>query len=394
MVVALFGLWSRENMPMRSNVTRSIASDCESMVKEIISPSVQEAKNKSKEAANATNEKIYKLKNNIWNKIISTHDFENFSDKEYFRWLEIYKDAKNDLSNVNPVSIEQKMALIEVINGRLIPTALHAERNLSVDVQKLNALKLRKLQMHMRDFDLSSKLTRDDLNNFAADLLIILKGPPASLLDYFTKDKTKRMNERLMRIVQEDMLLIGLKGMVDRIPEKDSYTRLERGKYIVKRFFQHKIWKYLVIPYDLPWIERVSIPEELLEKILVDGLDAHDQELIAYLKKQNMIDHYERFRKVYKPIAFSVGFYFYYEKINNKMKGTMNENQEEEKKKFLDEFSNLADAIKASSDSVVKSEDDLKEAQFARVLELFREKYKEEPTKEEYEEMKVKIFGN
>ncbi len=361
------------------------------MVKAIISPSVQEEKLKSKLAVNANHEKIYKLKNNIWNKIISTHDFENFSDKEYFRWMEIYKDAKNDLSNVNPVSIEQKMALIEVINGRLIPTALHAEKNLSVDVQKLNALKLRKLQMHMRDFDLSSKLTRDDLDSFAADLLIILKGPPAGLLDYFTKNKTKRMNERLMRIVQEDMLLIGLKGMVERIPEKDSYTHLERGKYIVKRFFQYKIWKYLVLPYDLPWIERVSIPEELLEKILVDGLDAHDQELIAYLKKQNMIDHYERFRKVYKPMAFSVGFYFYYDKFSGN--GKLDENQEEEKKKFLSEFSDLADAIAATSDSVVKSEDQLKDAQFARVLQLFREKYKEEPTKEEYDEMRAKIFN-
>ena len=394
MVIALFGLWSRENMPVQTNVSRSIASDCETMVKEIISPAVQEEKLKNSKALNATNEKIYKLKNSMWNKIISAHEFEHFNDKEYFRWMEIYKDGKNDLSNVNPVSIEQKMALIEVINGRLIPTALSAEKNLSVDAQKLNALKLRKLQMHMLDFDLSSKLTREDLNNFAADLLIILKGPPASLLDYFTKNKTKRMNERLMRIVQEDMLLIGLKGMVERIPEKESYTRLERGKYIVKRFFQYKIWKYLVLPYDLPWIDRVSIPEELLEKIMVDGLDAHDQELIAYLKKQNMIDHYERVRKVYKPIAFSLGFYFYYDKFSDSRSDKLNENQEEEKKKFLEEFNNLAEAIATTSDTTIKTEDTLKEEQFARVLAAFRAKYKEEPTKEEYEDMKFKIFGN
>ena len=394
MIIGLFGLWSRSYNPSPSNANREIASDCGSIVNQIISPAIQVESTSKKLAANSVTEKIFKLKNNIWNKIISSHEFEQFNDKEYFQWVEIYKDAKNDLSNVNPVSIEQKMALIEVINGRLIPTALYAEKNLSVDLQKLNALKLRKLQIHMKYFDLSSKLTRDDLNDFAADLLLILKGPPATLLDYFTKSKTKRMSERLMRIVQEDMLLIGLKGMVDRIPEKDSYTHLENGRYMVKRFFQYKIWKYLVIPYDLPWIERVNIPDELMEKILVDGLAAHDQELIAYLKKQNMIDHYERVRKVYKPVAFSLGFYFYYDKFNNNMSEKLNDNQEEEKKKFLEDFKNLADAIKMASDTSFKTEETLKDEQFTRVLATFKEKYKENPTKEEYEEIKMKIYGH
>ena len=394
MTFGFFGVWSSHNLAPSSDLNRSISSDCESLAKELMNPLVQEEKLQKKRASNEAELKVYKFRNNIWNKIINAHEFEVFNDKEYIRWLEIYKDAKDDLSNVNPVSIEQKMALIEVINGRLIPKVLNSAKNLSVDVQKLNAIKLLKLQKHMKNFDLSSKLTRMDLNDFAADLMVILKGPPASLLDYFTKNKTARMNERLMRIVQEDMLLIGLKGIVQRIPEKESYSHLERGKYIVKRFLQYKIWKYLVIPYDLPWIERVGIPDELLEKILVDGLDAHDQELISYLKKQNMIDHYERFRKVYKPLAFSLGFYFYYDKFNDSMSGKISENQEEEKRKFLSDFKNLADSIAASSDSTIKTDDVLKEEQFERVLKTFREKYKEEPSKEEYDEMKQKIFEN
>ena len=389
----MVALWSGQQSYTPSQVQRDIASDCDSMVRAIISPSVEAEKIKKKASADLALEKVYKFRTSIWNKIISTKEFESFNDIEYFRSMAIYKDAKSDLSNVNPVSIEQKMALIEVINGRLIPTAMNAEKNLSAEVQKLNALKLRKLQTRMRSFDLSSKLTRDDLEDFSSELMLILKGPPATLLDYFTKNKTKRMNERLMRMVQEDILLMGLKGMVERIPEKQSYSSLERGKYIVKRFFQYKIWKYLVIPYDLPWFERVKIPEELLEKIIVDGLDAHEQELIAHLKKQNMIDHYERFRKVYKPIAFAVGFYFYYDKFNDQMSGKLDENQEEEKKRFLEEFKELSDSIMEANDTTIKSEDVMKQEQFERALDSFRKKYKEEPTPQEYEEMKTKIFG-
>lgn len=392
MAISLFGLWSSKNLQALKTPERSIASDCNSIVSEIISPLAQEERQLRVLAANTQNEKLFKLRNTIWNKIMGPHDFENFNDQEYFRWTEIYKDGNDEFSNINPVSIEQKMALIEVVNMRLIQTPLYAERNLTEEAQRLNLLKLKKLQSHMRKFNLASKFTRDDLNSFAADLMIILKGPSITLIDYFTLNKTARMNARLMRMVQEDILLMGLKGMVERIPEKNSYTRLEHGQYNVKRFFQHKLWKYLAVPYDLPWIERVNIPDELLEKIMIDGLAAHDHELIDYLKKQNMIDHYERFRKVYKPIAFAIGFYFYFDKYNIEENAKTNDSQEEEKAKFIDFFKALSDKVFEETATVEKSEMDLKEEQYKRMLETYRKKYKEEPSKKIIEEMRAKIF--
>lgn len=392
MAISLFGLWSSKNLEAVKAPERSIASDCNSIVSEIISPEAQEERLLQASLANAQNEKLFKLKNTIWNKVMGPHDFENFNDQEYFRWMEIYKDGDDEFSNLNPVSIEQKMALIEVVNSRLIQTPLYTERSLTEEAQRLNLFKLKKLQSHMRSFNLSSKLTRDELNSFAADLMIILKGPPIRLIDYFTMNKTARMNARVMRMVQEDVLLMGLKGMLDRIPEKNSYTRLERGKYIVRRFFEHKIWKYLAVPYDLPWIERVNIPNELLEKIMIDGLEAHDQELIDYLKKQNMIDHYERFRKVYKSIAFSIGFYFYFDKYHIEENAKPSESQEEEKNKFIDFFKTLSDKIFEETSVAEKSEMDLKEEQFKRMLESYKKRYKEEPSKKIIEEMRRKIF--
>jgi hypothetical protein len=367
------------------------------MAQELISPTARAERLKIKKAVKASidseSEKLFALKTNVWNKIITSNDFENFNDRTYFRWLEIYKDKVNVLWTVNPISIEQKMAFIEVINSRLIPKILGPESNLSVDVQKLSTYKLRKLQMHMRAFNLNSKLTRENLNNFAADLFIILKGPPISLLDYFTKNKSARMNERLMRALQEDMLVMGLKGMINRIPEKDSYNRIEKSKYFVQKFFQHKLWKFLVIPYDLPWIDRVKIPEELLQRIMIDGLEAHDQELITHLKNQGMIDHYERFRKVYKPIAFSIGFYFYYEKFSDKLSGELNTNQEKERARLIEDFETLGASIIAISDVPLKAEEQMKEEQFQRLIEAYKKTHQEDPSPEEYEDFHVRVFG-
>lgn len=389
--LSLFGLWSNKNVQYSRAPERSIASDCNSIISELISPKKQQDRFK-KNTGNLQTERLFKFKNNIWNKVMGPHDFENFKDQEYFRWMEIYKDGNAELSSFNPVSIEQKMALIEVINQRLIHTPFYAQKNLTEEAQKLNLYKLRKLQSHMKNFDMTSNMTREDLHNFAADLMIILKGPPISLMDYFTNNKTAKMNARLIRMVQEDILLMGLKGMLDRIPEKNSYTSLERGRYIVKRFFQHKMWKYMALPYDLPWFEKVKIPDELLENIMTNGLEAHDQELIAHLKKQNMIDHYERFRKAYKPIAFSIGFYFYYEKYNNAFKTKAAETQEEENAKFIEFFENLSDKVLDFNAPVEKSEVLLKEEQLKRMIDSYRKRYKEDPSAEIIKEMRAKIY--
>lgn len=336
---------------------------------------------------------LFKFRNKIWNKIISNKEFEHFKDSEYLKWQEIYKDSQNDLSRLNPVTLEQKLALIEVINAKTLVAIEKQTPSLKSDIQKLSALKLKKLSNHLEKMDLTSKLTRDDLEDFSADLFIILKGPPVSLLDYFTRNKSKLMNRRLFRTVQEDMLVMGLKGMLERIPEKNNYSRLEDGKYLLKNFFQLKIWKYMVIPYDLPWFEKLNIPQELLEKILLEGLSRHNEELIAHLKSQNMIDHYERFRKVYRPIAFSAGFIFYYDKFGDKYQDLIKSNQDEEKKELKDAFRNLSQAI---NDNYKEEQDDetiLKNEQFNRLVDSYKKEYGD-ITPEELEDLKLKVYGS
>lgn len=146
------------------------------------------------------------------------------------------------------------------------------------------------------------------------------------------------------------------------------------------------------MPYDLPWMEKVNIPDELLEKIMMDGLHVHDQELIAHLQKQNMIDHYERFRKVYKPIAFSIGFYFYYEKYNSTLNSKPSDNQEVEYAKFVAFFRELSDKVIDFDAPTEKSDEILKEEQLERMIANYRSKFKEEPSAEIVKEMRSKIF--
>ncbi len=371
--------------------SREIASgDCNDIVTSIIKQEIPNNIARAQTEREALEFKHYRFKNSIWNKILSAKDFEKFDENEYFRLLEIYKDKNKDLLATNPVTIEQKLALIEAIQLRF--SYFHNLPSIQDEIENLNVYKLKKVQKLFKNLDLSKRITRENLAEFSSDFFLILKGPPLSLLDYFTKNKTVRMNEHMLRVLQEDMLVRGLKGVIERIPEKEKYTTLENAGYYVKRVMKFRLWRYFVIPYDLPFIDRVKISDELLEKILLDGLDAHQSELVLELKNQNAIDNYERLRKVYRPVAFGVGFYFYYQKYQKDKEETDDKNNDEAKKKFMDEFAKLAESINAGV-AAEKTEEQLKDEQFQRVLASFKNRYHEDPTPEEYQELHAKIYG-
>jgi hypothetical protein len=316
-----------------------------------------------------------------------------FDENEYFKFLEIYKESNSSEKNlliINPISIEQKLALIEAIQIKFS----HFQNLPSVqdEILNLNAYKLKKLQRLLSKLNLSTKITRENIQEFSSDFFLILKGPPISVIDYFAKNKSMRMNERMIRVLEEDMLTRGLRGTLERIPLTETSSTIENTRYYIKKIMKYKVWRFMILPYDLPWVDKVKISDKLLEKILLDGLDEHQSELISELKRQNLIDHYERFRKVYRPVAFGVGFYFYYERHQKEFIEDDEKSNDDAKKKFMDEFQKLATAI-ASGDSKEKTEDQIKEIQFQRVLKSFKDRYHENPTPEEYKELRKKIFG-
>lgn len=374
---------------------REIASDCNEAFASIIHRQIPLETELRNAQLDSPEIRHFQFTKTLWNKIISTKDFETFDEDEYFRLLEIYKDERQtgNLLSPRPTGVEGKLALIEAIYQRKGKSFSHPA--IMDEIEALNAFKLRKLAKLLKNFDLSKKLTRDHLEDFSAEFFLILKGPPVSVFDYISRNKTQKMQERLFRVLQEDMLTKGLKGTLERIPERAAESRYENVQLFIKKVMKYKAWRLLVLPYDLPWIDRVKISDGLLEKILLDGLDTHHSELIMELKHQNAIDHYDRIRKVYRPVAFGVGFiysYHYWQNALEEAEKRLEEENEKAKQAFLAEFEKLQDSINAGV-TREKTDDELKEEQFQRVLKSFRERYKQDPTPEEYQELRKKIFG-
>lgn len=335
----------------------------------------------------------YRTKNNLWNKILSAKDFEQFDEAVYFRTLEIYSNEK-DFAAITPITIEEKMALIEVIQNHY--AYFMGVPSLQDELATLNAKQLHKLFKLMKSFDPTSQVTREDLESFASEIFIILKGPPVNLLEYFTENKTSLMSKRLYRVVQEEMLLKGLKSVINQFPEKTRYSLLEKAKLHIYRIARYKLWRFASLPLDLPFIDQIKLSDDLLEKILLDGIDAHAEELIKLFRQNNMIDNYERFRKVYRTVAFATAFSFFYQEDQQRRKDeavSRAKQEEEQKQDFINQFKKLSETITQSSGDREKTDKELKDEQFKRNIEKFKDKYHENPTPDEYEEMKKKIYG-
>ncbi len=329
----------------------------------------------------------------LWNKILSTKDFEQFNEANYFRTLEIYSNEK-EFTKITPTTIEEKMALIEVIQNRY---AYFLEiPSLQEELATLNKKNLHKILNLMKSFDPSSKLTREDLHSFSSELFIILKGPAVGLLDYFTENKTALMSKRLYRVVQEELLLKGLKSIINQFPEKTRYSLIEKARIHINRIIRYKLVRFASLPLDLPFMDQVKIPDELLEKILLEGINTHSEELITLFKKQNMLDNYERFRKAYRTLAFAAAFSYFFEEDLERQKKEKLENDkkaDDEKQEFIDNFNKLSELITDSSIPLEKTEIELKDEQYKRNIEKFKLKYHTNPSSEEKAEMKIRIYG-
>ncbi|MDO9181377.1 MAG: hypothetical protein Q7U04_03170, partial [Bacteriovorax sp.] len=296
LLLALIGL--KSTSPFMG--TRMIASDCSELVTSIIKTKSQNILNIENNPEMAKELNHYNFKNYLWKKITNISEFENFHELEYQRLLEIYKNSEKpelDLLLVNPVSIEQKLALIEAIELKF--THFQNLPSIQFEIKNLSIQKLGSLQKLMKKFDLSSELTRTNIQEFASDFFFILRGPPNKLLDYFSKNKTAKTNARMIRALEEDMLAYGLRGSIESIALKEQSSQLEKAHLFIDKFLKYKIVRFFPSLYDLPKFKNVQIPDELIEKILMDGLNEHQSELITALKKQNLLDHYENFKKVY-----------------------------------------------------------------------------------------------
>lgn len=332
----------------------------------------------------------YNTQKELWQSINDISEFESFNESLYHSFkdnIEVEKGFKH----INPVTIEEKLALIDVLYARSLGKKV--DKSILLEMIELKKKKLKNLLKLIDSYDFNSKVSREDVSNFTLEIFLILRGSPIGVFDNFAANKSEKMADRIIRMVEEDLFTKGLNGLISQLPEKEQYSFKENARFYINRIIRNKAWKLTALPFDLPLIDQIKLPDELLEKILLDGALEHGEELKPFLNKIKGIDNYNRFRKIYQVIFFGVSFSYFYNLSYEKINAERNKQILAKKDDFFKKFKEMADEITTETRVSKKSDKDIKDEQFNSVLNSFREKYKEDPTPSELVEIKHKIYG-
>lgn len=173
--------------------------------------------------------------------------------------------------------------------------------------------------LFFKKYDFSHPLYRNKMHDFTAEFYAILYGSPKAMKDLF---KTANIDYeiRVIRLLEENLLSNGLEGMIQKIPLKQNIKTIHKARLLLERLFKYRIIQLAAfLPYYLPNLSPIVIEERLLKKMLLEGIDKHEKELKAVFKMQNRMDDYNNFRKIYTPIAYSIGIYVYFNIITGKV---------------------------------------------------------------------------
>lgn len=320
LLTAFIFLFDYQKKSPESFVDRSIASDCSESIKLFF-----EKKFETKTTTIITD---YQTRTKTWHEFNDIHELQKFEIQKYKSAYHYYLKNSDQKSFKNPESLEEKLAFIEVLTLKL--NLLSKTQN---NLEELNLKQIKKLNSLFKKYDFSHPLYRNKMHDFTAEFYAILYGSPKAMKDLF-KTSNIDYEVRVIRLLEENLLSNGLEGMVEKIPLKQNIKTIHKARLLVEKLFKYRMIQLAAfLPYYLPNLSPIVIEEKLLKKMLLEGIDKHEKELKAVFKRQNRMDDYNNFRKIYTPIAYSIGVYVYYNTITEKVLPYAEEKIDKEKLK-------------------------------------------------------------
>lgn len=139
-----------------------------------------------------------------------------------------------------------------------------------------------------------------NFENVTYDLWLLLQGPRFESLNWLRLARDPNYENAIRSWVQRQVLLYGLKSLEGPLPDR----RLKKLQANLSRVFQVKLKGLATIPFSFPRKADAQIPVELLEKILIDGIEAHKVELGVLYGEQRITDYYHALRPFLQILGF------------------------------------------------------------------------------------------
>ena len=242
--------------------------------------------------------------------------------------------------------------------------------------------KAEKLLYRVHKGDIASE---KDLFRVSEELVLLLYGHKSVIDNYFFKSKDQRRNEAIRHSIRIQLMEKGLKSFLENRPPEWKVTLWIKVKKNVRKILQSNALSWLQIPFGIPRRENKVMEETLLQKVIWDGISAHQKEVDRYFSAQVKVEAYNTLRHFYSVIIIGTLTVFGYQ--------TGFERQNIERKEKIEFVSNQLDYLATNLPKEARAlKDANREGALEAAIEEYRGEFREEPSAKEIEEMRKIIF--
>lgn len=218
----------------------------------------------------------------------------------------------------------------------------------------------------------------------AIKLSQLLFGRKENLTNYISKNQSDRQEASATALIKEKILQDGFLKTWTDYSDPASISRTSKVMDKVWKFQQSKLMNILLLPYFLPKIKDRHLPQELIFKVLRDGMKTHKDEIRVAMNAQNYIQGYNTFRRIYSPVLMSILFVVLLQDAQENYSKMV----DEQVNQFVEDLRKQKEFLESKIPDAKKEE---AQAAYNRVVEDFITKWGEPPTDAESAKIKSDI---
>lgn len=275
---------------------------------------------------------------------------------------------------IEQYSIYRKNIIYSLLNNLKLFFGIEYDKNAKVfDIVKKNNL----FEFH----------DEAQIEKLSGELMLALYGHKRVFDDYFSKDEDQRKKEIVLRNVNESLLRKGLMATWKSLGYKPSPTSWARTKLTIYKFATNRFFsRFQQFPFFSA--AEIKISDALIGKIILDGYEAHVNEVGIELKNQKWHEDYNMFARIAR-VTLLWGVLLTQYAVAVGEDSVKEINQQATKQFVLNQYQ----SIQIQTHSMTQEKLEIIEEAYQSARQDFVQKRGAEPTPLESEELRAKVIN-
>ncbi|WP_413289093.1 hypothetical protein [Bdellovibrio sp. HCB337] len=250
--------------------------------------------------------------------------------------------------------------------------------------ESLSWLRKRKIRKLVQDIDVTSFTSEKALERHSIELGMALFGKKNVVDRWLFQSREARLEETTIIMIRDQLLNEGLLKTWGENSNLVQAGILKKASDRISNILHSRYGQLVLLPYFLPGIRDNKISPELMAKVIRDGVPAHIEEVRVALGRQDHIDAYNTFRKLYTPIFIGVTMISHLQAAYAELERQQELQAKEAIRQLREQRESILQNIDAAKQEIIQQAYETAEAEFIQ-------KWGEPPTPEEKIQLKAKI---